>query len=152
MFFKLAASTKEKRTEIIIKCSRFDQLTKLILCFHLQSKKKPFSLHGISKKRKQILSIHNMLVSSNEYIIFNSLHHLVLNSIVVVEDPDFLHTRNPTVHTRSHQGAGPCTADIVDKVIYTGESLSNRDKGDPTKRERLGCCLYLSVLLDSSFM
>lgn len=54
-------------------------------------------------------------------------------SCVVLKEPDFLRAMDPTVDTRSHRSAVPCTVDIVDKVIYTGESLNG---GDITDRKK----------------
>lgn len=64
---------------------------------------------------------------------------------MVLIDPGCLQPKDPTVHTRSHWRAVPCTADIVDKVICTRESLSDRDI---TKRERLGWSLFISHWTD----
>lgn len=52
-----------------------------------------------------------------------ALSHKSGMSCVVLKEPDFLRAMDPTVDTRSHRSAVPCTVDIVDKVIYTGESL-----------------------------
>lgn len=98
-------------------------------------------LHGISKKREQTFSIRNILANRNGYDISNVLHHFLGKSHLV---PGFLRTGDPAVHTRSHQGAVPCTADIVDKVIHTGESLSDTDT--TTDREIRMASLFISAI------
>lgn len=146
MLFQLAASTKEKekRTKITTLQTGPPDKAAVIMFSSAKPKTKKaffFSPHGISKKREQIFSLCNILASSNGYEISNILHHVLDKSPIV---PGFLHTGDPAVHTRSLQGAVPCTADIVDKVIHTGESLRDTD----TTTERLGWRLYLSAPLD----